>query len=92
MPDILPTATSLYLDQVNRYISFASMTYSMLEIVSTLPDEVELIWPAKRGVMKTIFLINKYSPLIDFTLLAWVDLVAREPDVRVHVDLRNRDC
>ncbi|KAM5541797.1 hypothetical protein V8D89_004526 [Ganoderma adspersum] len=78
--ETFPSATSLYLYQVNRYISFASMTYSILEIVSTLPDEVELIWPAKRGFMKTVFLINKYSPLIDFTLVALVDLVGREPE------------
>ena len=32
--------------------------------------QVELIWPAKRGFMKTVFLINKYSPIIDFTLVA----------------------
>ncbi|KAM5541783.1 hypothetical protein V8D89_004512, partial [Ganoderma adspersum] len=57
----------------------ASMTYSILEIVSTLPDEVEFIWPAKRGFMKTVFLINKYSPLIDFTLVA-LGTVAREPE------------
>ncbi|PIL27811.1 hypothetical protein GSI_10965 [Ganoderma sinense ZZ0214-1] len=80
LPESFPSATSLYLYQVNRYISFASMTYSILEIVSTLPDEVELIWPARRGFMKTVFLINKYSPLIDFTLVALVDLVRREPE------------
>ncbi|KAI1789431.1 hypothetical protein LXA43DRAFT_1096318 [Ganoderma leucocontextum] len=83
LSETLPSATSLYLYQVSRllqYISFASMTYSVLEIVSTLPDEVEFIWPAKRGFMKTVFLINKYSPLIDFTLLVLVELAAREPE------------
>ena len=46
--------------------SFSSIVWSTeYEVV-----QVELIWPAKRGFMKTVFLINKYSPLIDFTLVA----------------------
>ena len=40
----------------------------VLEIVSTLPDEVALVWPNKLDVMKIVFLINKYSPLLDATI------------------------
>ncbi|PIL27849.1 hypothetical protein GSI_11003 [Ganoderma sinense ZZ0214-1] len=77
--DILPGVGDLYLYQINRYLQFASLTCCVLEIISTLPDEVSLVWPAKRSFMKTIFLINKYSPLLDFTFIVLVDMVAREP-------------
>ena len=30
---------------------------------------MSLVWPAKRSLMKAVFLVNKYSPLLDFTLL-----------------------
>ena len=30
---------------------------------------MSLVWPAKRSFMKAIFLVNKYSPLLDFTFI-----------------------
>ncbi|TBU54378.1 hypothetical protein BD310DRAFT_886248 [Dichomitus squalens] len=76
---ILPKAGDLYLYQVNKYLQFAALTCSILEIISTLPDEISLIWPARRSFMKVIFLVNKYSPLLDFIFIVLVDMIAREP-------------
>ncbi|EJF63557.1 hypothetical protein DICSQDRAFT_167621 [Dichomitus squalens LYAD-421 SS1] len=76
---ILPEAGDLYLYQVNKYLQFAALTCSILEIISTLPDEISLIWPARRSFMKVIFLVNKYSPLLDFIFIVLVDMIAREP-------------
>ena len=44
------------------------MAMQVLEILSTLPDEVALVWPNKLDVMKIVFLANKYSPLLDLTI------------------------
>ncbi|KAI0325786.1 hypothetical protein GY45DRAFT_1329807 [Cubamyces sp. BRFM 1775] len=55
------------LDMV-KYAGVFSSTYLLLEIISTLEDEVRLIWPSRWSIMKVIFLLNRYSPLIDSTL------------------------
>ncbi len=30
---------------------------------------MSLVWPANHSFMKAIFLVNKYSPLLDFTFV-----------------------
>ncbi|KAM5534741.1 hypothetical protein V8D89_011605 [Ganoderma adspersum] len=55
----------LYLLTANKYIKVASATFLFLEIIETLPDEVNLVWPTKFGFAKVLFLFNKYSPLVD---------------------------
>ncbi|KAJ8456245.1 hypothetical protein ONZ51_g12233 [Trametes cubensis] len=60
-----------------------SSTYLLLEIISTLEDEVRLIWPSRWSIMKIIFLLNRYSPLIDSTLGLTMMLGTTDPHVSV---------
>ncbi|KAI0765109.1 hypothetical protein C8Q74DRAFT_1028961 [Fomes fomentarius] len=41
---------------------------AILEIFSTLPDEVEYIWPGRVTPTKALFFANRYLPLIDITI------------------------
>ncbi|KAM5534716.1 hypothetical protein V8D89_011580 [Ganoderma adspersum] len=51
--------------RTNKYIKVASATVLSLEMISTLPDEVNLVWPTRISFAKALFLFNKYSPLLD---------------------------
>ncbi|KAI0765101.1 hypothetical protein C8Q74DRAFT_1431025 [Fomes fomentarius] len=59
---------SYFLLYVTKCTKVASCTFAVLEIASTLPEEVNFVWPTKMNAMKAVFLINKYSPLADTTL------------------------
>ncbi|KAI1789443.1 hypothetical protein LXA43DRAFT_974278 [Ganoderma leucocontextum] len=39
--------------------------HKMAEMIATLPDEIELIWPTKMSLVKIVYLVNKYSVLFD---------------------------
>ncbi|KAI0349780.1 hypothetical protein OH77DRAFT_1525419 [Trametes cingulata] len=56
-----------------------SSTILVVEIISTLEDELMLIWPSRWSVMKFIYLANRYSPLIDTTLGLTVMLYTTDP-------------
>ncbi|EJF63575.1 hypothetical protein DICSQDRAFT_125406 [Dichomitus squalens LYAD-421 SS1] len=58
-PGILPSVDDLYLYQVAKRPLVATMVYL-----------VSLIWTTNWSVMKVVFLVNKYSPVIDITLMA----------------------
>ncbi|KAG9076902.1 hypothetical protein FRC06_009224 [Ceratobasidium sp. 370] len=45
---------------VTQYVSVASVGLLLYDHVITFQDEVALIWPAKFGVVKAIFLFNRY--------------------------------
>ncbi|TFK86393.1 hypothetical protein K466DRAFT_587266 [Polyporus arcularius HHB13444] len=69
---------SLYLLNITKYSKVVACTLSLLEITSTLPEEVTLVWPKKLDVMKIVFLINKYSPLLNTTLGITLDLFTHD--------------
>ncbi|KAJ8468234.1 hypothetical protein ONZ51_g9768 [Trametes cubensis] len=78
---------NLPLLQMVKYAGLFSSTYLLLEIISTLEDEVRLIWPSRWSIMKIIFLLNRYSPLIDSTLGLTMMLGTTDPhscDVQFH--------
>ncbi|OSD07864.1 hypothetical protein PYCCODRAFT_359075 [Trametes coccinea BRFM310] len=56
-----------------------SSTLLLSEVLSTLEDEVALIWPSRWSLMKVIFLVNRYSPFIDTTLGLTVMLGTTDP-------------
>ncbi|KAJ2986273.1 hypothetical protein NUW54_g9835 [Trametes sanguinea] len=60
-----------------------STTLLLLEILSTLEDEVALIWPSRWSLMKVIFLVNRYSPFIDTTLGLTVMLGTTDPKLNL---------
>ncbi|TBU29436.1 hypothetical protein BD311DRAFT_777571 [Dichomitus squalens] len=76
-------AGNLYLWQIHRKVTLspqvASFVVLVLEMLETLPDEIDLIWPTNTSVMKAVYLVNKYSPFVDFLLLVLVDFASRSP-------------
>ncbi|EUC56829.1 transmembrane protein, putative, partial [Rhizoctonia solani AG-3 Rhs1AP] len=50
---------------LTRYLTYAALTILLYDHVATISDEIFLIWPAKMGLLKLVFLFNRYSvPLV----------------------------
>ncbi|CAE6476755.1 unnamed protein product [Rhizoctonia solani] len=50
---------------MTRYLTYAALTILLYDHVATISDEISLIWPAKMGLLKLVFLFNRYSvPLV----------------------------
>ncbi|KAI0365961.1 hypothetical protein BV20DRAFT_692228 [Pilatotrama ljubarskyi] len=62
-----------------KFAGVFSSTILFLEIISTLEDEIRLIWPSRWSIMKFVYLGNRYSPLIDTTLGLTVMLFTTDP-------------
>ncbi|TBU37755.1 hypothetical protein BD309DRAFT_875788 [Dichomitus squalens] len=60
--------SGLYLLRATKYVKVSSATLLVLEILSTLPDEVALVWPGRLSMSKALYLFNKYSPIVDQAL------------------------
>ncbi|CAE6397429.1 unnamed protein product, partial [Rhizoctonia solani] len=45
---------------VGRCVSIAALTLLFYDHLITFADEVHLIWPAKLGLVKAIFFLNRY--------------------------------
>ncbi|KAI0325788.1 hypothetical protein GY45DRAFT_1364296 [Cubamyces sp. BRFM 1775] len=74
--------------EIVKYAGLCSSTYLLLEIISTLEDEIRLIWPSRWSIMKIIYLLNRYSPLIDSTLSLSMALSTTDThscDVKFHI-------
>ncbi|KAI0746623.1 hypothetical protein C8Q80DRAFT_783400 [Daedaleopsis nitida] len=61
------------------FVEVASLTFALLEILSTLPEEVKYVWPNKMSLMKLVFFVNKYSVLVDATLAVMSTLYTKDP-------------
>lgn len=46
---------------LTRYFTYAALTILLYDHVITISDEIFLIWPAKTGLIKLVFLFNRYS-------------------------------
>ncbi|KAJ3528616.1 hypothetical protein NMY22_g9338 [Coprinellus aureogranulatus] len=57
-----------YAQQHVTYVEIASIVLLTVEIVHSLPDEVELIWRAEWNAGKILFLLSRYLPFSDVTL------------------------
>ncbi|KAI0765108.1 hypothetical protein C8Q74DRAFT_1029426 [Fomes fomentarius] len=76
MPDEIPTLV-------------ASYTLALVEIMSTLPDEIALIWPGRLTVVKAIFLVNRYLVLIDTTFAVISAIPTQDTKVDpIHMHMR----
>nr|VWP00776.1 Uncharacterized protein [Ganoderma boninense] len=76
---LVAQAGDLYLYDVHKHIQTAAITCCVLEAIDTLPDEILYLWPSEWSAMKIIYLVNKYSPLVDIVLLVLVDIVSHDP-------------
>ncbi|KAM5545384.1 hypothetical protein V8D89_000997 [Ganoderma adspersum] len=57
--------------RATQNMKVASITFALLELFATLPDEARFIWTSDWSTMKVIFLINKYSVLPDTVMTIW---------------------
>ncbi|KAI0765089.1 hypothetical protein C8Q74DRAFT_1026026 [Fomes fomentarius] len=71
--------SNLYLLHVTKCTTVAASTLAALEIIATFSDEVAFIWPGRWSIMKVIFLVNKYSVLLDTTLATTSVLYTEDP-------------
>ncbi|KAL1941571.1 hypothetical protein VTO73DRAFT_7010 [Trametes versicolor] len=71
---------NLTLLDLEKYSGVMSYTLLWLEQLSTFEDEVRYIWPSRWSLMKTVFLINRYSPMIDATLNISMNLYTTNPN------------
>ncbi|KAI0708125.1 hypothetical protein C8T65DRAFT_727657 [Cerioporus squamosus] len=72
---------SLYLLDLTKDSVLVTLTYLIMDVASTIDDEVELVWPSGLTFMKVIFLINRYTPFADSTLAVFLVLGARTTEV-----------
>ncbi|PIL28584.1 hypothetical protein GSI_08625 [Ganoderma sinense ZZ0214-1] len=54
--------------RVTQNTKVASIVLALLELFATLPDEATFVWTSNWTPMKVLFLVNKYSVLLDTTL------------------------
>ncbi|KAI0746642.1 hypothetical protein C8Q80DRAFT_785379 [Daedaleopsis nitida] len=71
--------SEIYSMRITEYIQVSMFALTTLEVISTLPDEVAFIWPSDFTMMKMVFFANKYSVLVDITLIAITMLWTRDP-------------
>ncbi|KAI0705406.1 hypothetical protein C8Q76DRAFT_166308 [Earliella scabrosa] len=83
---IKPLLNDIWLFNITKYVGVMSITFLVLEVLSTMEEEVHMsvlleattltypvsqisyIWPSRWTVMKSIYLVNRYSPFIDTSL------------------------
>ncbi|KAI0765114.1 hypothetical protein C8Q74DRAFT_1370967 [Fomes fomentarius] len=85
----LPSSQAVTFHYIIGYPRVAALTFALLEIIATLPDEIALVWPANISIMKIVYFVNKYSCLGDTILSITVNIFAYDPnasaDSLVHV-------
>ncbi|KAM5541793.1 hypothetical protein V8D89_004522 [Ganoderma adspersum] len=79
LAQLVAQAGDLYLCDVHKYIQIAAIACCVLEAIDTLPDEIRYLWPSQWSGMKVIYLVNKYSPLIDVVFLVQFLVVSNDP-------------
>ncbi|KAI0746616.1 hypothetical protein C8Q80DRAFT_782737 [Daedaleopsis nitida] len=81
LPELLLDAIpKLQLLKLIKDAEVASLTYLVADTLSTLEDEINLIWPSRLSFMKIIYLFNRYSPFVDSILIQFVMFITRSPE------------
>ncbi|TFK71031.1 hypothetical protein BDN72DRAFT_838271 [Pluteus cervinus] len=55
---------------LNRYLTVASSTLYLYDLLLTFDLEVDHLWPSKWTLTKVVYLLQRYLPLIDTVILA----------------------
>ncbi|TFK63339.1 hypothetical protein BDN72DRAFT_902498 [Pluteus cervinus] len=69
MPDdfeLTPIANAI---RGTQYFTLASSTLYLYDLLLTLDLEVDLLWPSKWTLLKMIYLLQRYLPLIDMVIV-----------------------
>ncbi|KAH7333994.1 hypothetical protein B0J17DRAFT_674970 [Rhizoctonia solani] len=60
-----PVEAAIWDLYLTRYLTYAAFAVLLYDHATTLSDEIFLIWPAKTGLIKLVFLFNRYTvPLV----------------------------
>ncbi|CAE6524186.1 unnamed protein product [Rhizoctonia solani] len=60
-----PVEVAIWDLYLTRYLTYAAFAVLLYDHATTLSDEIFLIWPAKTGLIKLVFLFNRYTvPLV----------------------------
>ncbi|TFK62651.1 hypothetical protein BDN72DRAFT_382160 [Pluteus cervinus] len=55
--------------RINQYITFSSAALYLYDLLLTLGLEVDLLWPSKWTLIKVVYLLQRYLPLIDLSMI-----------------------
>ncbi|KAI0690664.1 hypothetical protein C8T65DRAFT_97129 [Cerioporus squamosus] len=70
---------NLHLLRLVKSSGVASMVLLLSEILHGLDDEIAYLWPSRFSLIKFMYMVNRYSPLIDTTLELTTMLVTTNP-------------
>ncbi|TFK71028.1 hypothetical protein BDN72DRAFT_492891 [Pluteus cervinus] len=57
---------------LNQYFTVASSTLYLYDLLLTFDMEVNLLWPSKWTLIKVVYLLQRYLPLIDTVIFATI--------------------
>ncbi|TFK63341.1 hypothetical protein BDN72DRAFT_329309 [Pluteus cervinus] len=55
--------------RIIQYFTLASSTVYLYDLLLTLGSEIDLLWPSKWTLMKVLYLLQRYLPLIDMVIV-----------------------
>ncbi|TFK63332.1 hypothetical protein BDN72DRAFT_847722 [Pluteus cervinus] len=55
--------------RVTQYLSLASATLYLYDLLLTLHLEIDLLWPSKWTLIKVLYLLQRYLPLLDTVVI-----------------------
>ncbi|TFK63372.1 hypothetical protein BDN72DRAFT_323248 [Pluteus cervinus] len=69
--DLIIAATKAV--RLTQYFTLASLTVYLYDLLLTLDLEINLLWPSKWTLMKVLYLVQRYLPLIDMgiVVMSW---------------------
>ncbi|KAJ7454719.1 hypothetical protein FB451DRAFT_1279095 [Mycena latifolia] len=67
--------------QIVKYVHVGSLVILLYDYLLTMDLEAALIWPSKRSLTKTLFLLSRYSPFVDVPLMVYY---AATPDISIN--------
>ncbi|GJE95937.1 hypothetical protein PsYK624_121290 [Phanerochaete sordida] len=68
-------------NRLSNYFDVIACTLMLYDYLLTFNGELTLIWPSSWSAIKILFLLTRYAPIIDITIVIW-QLV--KPDMSAH--------
>ncbi|KAL5480477.1 hypothetical protein ACEPAI_1747 [Sanghuangporus weigelae] len=69
--DLKTWTTTLQHNRLSNYVDVCSCTILIYDYLLTFNAERTLIWPSSWSTTKTLFLLTRYAPFIDITIILW---------------------
>ncbi|TFK63333.1 hypothetical protein BDN72DRAFT_328595 [Pluteus cervinus] len=68
--DLTPSA--VHAIRVSQYFTLASSTLYLYDLLLTIDLEIDLLWPSKWTLMKVIYLLQRYLPVVDMVIVSLI--------------------